>query len=257
MKIRPIVPILLALASLAAAKDNVPPAGFIALFNGKDLTGWFGWGTRDPRDLEKMTPQEAAEYKKQSIEGGPLVNRTNPKTKVTSEEHLKAHWKVENGELVNDGKGLYLTTAENYGDFELLVDYKMLPKGDSGIYLRGIPQVQIWDYTETDPKAVELGKPKGSGGLWNNEKGSPGKDPLVLADKPLGEWNHFRIVMKGDRASIWLNEKQVVDNAVLENFFDKKLPADKRGPIPARGPIQLQTHGSEIRWKNVFIKQLP
>ncbi len=104
---------------------------------------------------------------------------------------------------------------------------------------------------------MELGKPKGSGGLWNNEKGSPGKDPLVLADKPLGEWNHFRIVMKGERVSIWLNDKQVVDDAVLENYFDKKLPKEKRGPILARGPIQLQTHGSEIRWKNIFIKELP
>ena len=250
----------LVLAALAAhssfAADNVPPAGFKALFNGKDLSGWFGWGTRDPRDLAAMSPEQLAEYKKHSIEGGPLVNKVNAKTKAVSADHVNAHWKVENGELVNDGKGLYLTTDGNYGDFEFHVDYKMLPKGDSGIYLRGIPQVQIWDYTENDAKAVELGKPKGSGGLWNNSPGAPGKDPLVLADKPIGEWNHFRIVMKGERATIWLNDKLVVDNAVLENFFDKKLEPSKRSPIPARGPIQLQTHGSEIRWKNVFIKEL-
>ena len=251
MKIRPIIPLLLALTGFAFAEDNVPPPGFTALFNGKDLSGWFGWGTKDPRDLLAMTPDAAAAYKKASVEGG-----TDAKGKPSA-DHVKAHWKVDQGELVNDGKGLYLTTDKSYGNFELLVDYKMLPKGDSGIYLRGVPQVQIWDFTETDAKAVEIGKPKGSGGLWNNEKGSPGKDPLVLADKPLGEWNHFRIVMKGDRVSIWLNEKQAVDNAVLENYFDKKLPADKRRPILDRGPIQLQTHGSEIRWKNVFIKELP
>jgi hypothetical protein len=257
MKIRPVLPLLVALSGIAFAKDNVPPAGFTALFNGKDLSGWFGWGTRDPRDSLAMTPGQLADYKKQSVEGGPLVNKPNLKTGQAPADHINAHWKVENGELVNDGRGLYLTTDKNYGNFELLVDYKMLPKGDSGIYLRGVPQVQIWDFTETDPKAVEIGKPKGSGGLWNNEKGSPGKDPLVLADKPLGEWNHFRIVMKGERVSVWLNDKQVVDNAVLENYFDKKLPADKRRPILDRGPIQLQTHGSEIRWKNVFIKELP
>jgi len=247
----------LALAALALfspmqkadAQVTTPPPGFTALFNGKDLAGWFGWGTRDPRDLLAMSPEELAEYKKQSLEGGPLVNKK-------SEEHVKAHWKVEGGELVNDGKGLYLTTDNEYGNFELLVDYKMLPLGDSGIYLRGVPQVQIWDSNETDEKAVKLGKPKGSGGLWNNEASSPGRDPLVKADKPLGEWNRFRIVMVGSRVSVWLNDQLVVDHAILENYFDKKKPADQRQPILAKAPIQLQTHGSEIRWRNVFIREI-
>jgi hypothetical protein len=242
--------LLITLSGFAIAEDNVPPAGFTALFDGKQISGWFGWGTRDPRDLLAMTPEAAADYKKQSVEGGPLVNKTNAKTGVTGAEHINAHWKVENGELVNDGKGLYLTTGKDYGDVELLVDYKMLPKGDSGIYLRGVPQVQIWDYT--DPGKFALGADKGSGGLWNNEKGSPGKDPLVLADKPFGEWNHFRILMVGARVSVWLNEKLVVDHAILENFFDKKTHA----PILPKSFIQLQTHGSEIRWKNLFVREI-
>ena len=234
----------------ALAADNVPPAGFTALFDGRQISGWFGWGTRDPRDLIAMPPEAVAEYKKQSLAGG-----TDAKGKAHA-DHVNAHWKVENGELVNDGNGLYLTTEKDYGDIELLVDYKMLPKGDSGIYLRGTPQVQIWDSNETDAKAVEIGKTKGSGGLWNNEKGSPGKDPLVLADKPLGEWNHFRILMVGSRVSVWLNGKAVVDHAILENYFDKKLPAGQRRPILAKSFLQLQTHGSEIRWKNIFVREI-
>ena len=242
--------LLVALTGFAFGADNEPPAGFTALFGGKQISGWFGWGTRDPRDLLAMTSEAAADYKKQSVEGG-----ADAKGKAIT-DHTNAHWKVENGELVNDGKGLYLTTGKDYGDIELLVDYKMLPKGDSGIYLRGVPQVQIWDYTENDANAVGLGKPKGSGGLWNNEKGSPGKDPLVLADKPLGEWNHFRIVMVGSRVTVWLNEKLVVDHAVLENYFDKKLPKEQRRPILPKSFIQLQTHGSEIRWKNLFVREI-
>jgi hypothetical protein len=81
----------------------------------------------------------------------------------------------------------------------------------------------------------------------------------VLADKPFGEWNHMRIVMVGSRVSIWFNEKLVVDHAILENYYDKadkKLPAADRRPIPARGPIQLQTHGGEIRWRNVFLREI-
>ena len=245
------LPLLLAaLSGFAFAEDNVPPAGFTALFDGKQISGWYGWGTRDPRDLIAMTPEQQAEYKKLSNEGGPLVNKTNAKTGATAAEHTNAHWKVENGELVNDGKGLYLTTGKDYGDIELLVDYKMLPLGDSGIYLRGVPQVQIWDYTEKSK--FPLGADKGSGGLWNNEKGSPGKDPLVLADKPFGEWNHFRILMVGSRVSVWLNEKLVVDHAILENYFDKKTHT----PILPKSFIQLQTHGSEIRWKNIFVREI-
>ena len=161
----------------------------------------------------------------------------------------RQHWSVEGEELVNDGHGMYLTTEKNYGDFELLVDYKTVAKADSGIYLRGIPQVQIWDYSKEGGK-WNIGADKGSGGLWNNSKGAPGKDPSVLADKPFGEWNSFRIVMVGERVSIWLNGKLVVNHVRLENYFNRK------GPLPRTGPIQLQTHGGEIRWRNVFIREI-
>ena len=56
------------------------------------------------------------------------------------------HWSVDNGELVNDGHGAYLTTDREYGDIELLLEYKTVPLADSGIYLRGTPQVQIWGH---------------------------------------------------------------------------------------------------------------
>jgi len=261
--------LLAGLVATASAENNAPPEGFTPLFNGKDLSGWYGWGTQDPADLWKMTAEEKAEYKKKSVEGGIKDAKGNDKG-----DHVHAHWKVENGELVNDGKGLYLTTDKDYGDFELMVDYKMLPLGDSGIYLRGIPQVQIWDFTEKDEKAVSLGKPFGSGGLWNN-KNPEGKNPLKLMDKPIGEWNRFHIKMIGERATITFNGVVVVKNAVLENFFanrkagyqaygkvEPKAGEDKKpngwmvDPAYAKGPIQLQTHGSEIRWRNVFIREI-
>jgi hypothetical protein len=261
---------MLAAAALAGAAENTPPEGFTAIFNGKDLSGWYGWGTEDPNNLWNKTPEEQAAYKKQSIEGGLKDAKGNDKG-----DHLNAHWKVENGELVNDGKGLYLTTDKDYGDFELWVDYKMLPLGDSGIYLRGIPQVQIWDFTEKDEKAASLGKPFGSGGLWNN-KNPEGKNPLKLMDKPIGEWNRFHVKMIGERVTVTFNGEVVVKNAVLENFFanrkagyqaygkvEAKDAAGKKpngwmvDPAFAKGPIQLQTHGSEIRWKNVFVREIP
>ena len=98
-------------------------------------------------------------------------------------------------------------------------------------------------------------------------------------DKPLGEWNTFKIRMIGERVTVVFNGETVVDNAVLENFFANKkagyhrLWQARREPrrtrrrrncptascaIPRfpKGPIQLQTHGSEIRWRNVFIREI-
>ena len=69
-------------------------------------------------------------------------------------EEFEKHWKVEDGELVNDGNGAYADHRQEFGDIELLIDYKTVAKADSGIYLRGNPQVQIWDTTE-------------AGGKWN------------------------------------------------------------------------------------------
>ena len=216
--------------SLPGAGTAKPPRGFTALFNGQDLTGWRGGDTFDHRKLLAMpAEQRAAQIAKWT-------------------ETMKAHWRTENGELVNDGEGAYATTEKDYGDFELLVEYKTVPKADSGIYLRGCPQVQIWDYTEKEK--FPLGADKGSGGLWNNSPGAPGKDPLVLADKPFGQWNTVRVLMVGARVSVWLNSKLVVDHALLENYYDRKTP------IPPKGPIQLQTHGGEIRGRNLFVREI-
>jgi hypothetical protein len=207
-----------------------PPKGFTALFNGQDLTGWRGGETFDPRKLQAMPDdQREAQIKKWT-------------------DSMRDHWHAENGELVNDGQGAYATTDKDYGDFELLVEYRTVPKADSGIYLRSCPQVQIWDYTEKEK--FPLGSDKGSGGLWNNSPGAPGKDPLVLADKPFGQWNKVRVLMVGARVSVWLNGKLVVDHALLENYYDRKTP------VPPKGPIELQTHGGEIRWRNLFIREI-
>jgi hypothetical protein len=108
--------------------------------------------------------------------------------------------------------------------------------------------VQIWDSTEKEK--FSMGANKGSGGLWNNSPGACGKDPIELADKPFGEWNSVRVLMVGARVSVWLNGKLVVPFCNLENYYDRSMP------IPAKGPIQLQTHGGEIRWRNIFVREI-
>ncbi len=216
----------------ATVLSGAPP-GFRALFNGKDLQGWWGAETENPREWMALSGDDLA------------------RKRAASRLEIAEHWRVEKGELVNPGTGPYLTSEENFGDYELRLEYRTVAGADSGIYLKGCPQVQIWDFTAAGGK-WDLGADKGSGGLWNNSPGQPGKDPLVFADRPFGEWNQFRILQCGSRTWVWLNAQLVVDGALLENYFDKTRSL----PIPARGPIQLQTHGGEIRWRNIAVREL-
>jgi hypothetical protein len=214
------------LATTARGADNTPPPGYVALFNGKDLSGWKGL-VENPKTRAKMSPEVLAEKQK------------------AADDQMRAHWKVADGALVFDGKGQSLCTAKDYGDFELLVDWKILAKGDSGIYLRGSPQVQIWD-----PEVAVPQKGIGSGGLFNNQKKENPSKPSASADKRVGEWNTFKIRMVGDKVSVWLNDKLVVDNVVMENYWER----DK--PIYPTGQIELQNHGNTLYFKNIYLKEL-
>jgi hypothetical protein len=237
--------IVLILPLAAHAGDNEPPPGFVALFDGRDLAGW-----RVPEG-----------------DGG--------------------HWKVVEGVIDYDAesqargdKGLW--TDREFGDFVLLVDWRLkeapylnpgvpyilpdgthardihgkelklaLPDADSGILLRGSPrtQINIWCW------------PIGSGemyGIRTNPRTPPelraAVTPRMQADKPVGQWNHFEITVRGDEVKVVLNDRLVIPGALIPN-------------MPARGRIGLQHHGAKrngqwvgppslIQFKNIFIKEL-
>ncbi len=214
----------LAAVSEVSAADNTPPEGFTLLFNGKDLTGWKGL-VADPPKRAQMSPDDLAQ------------------AQAKADADMKDHWKADAGVLLFDGKGQSICTAKDYGNFELMVDWKIEKDGDSGVYLRGTPQVQIWD-----PDCKPAGG-IGSGGLYNNQK-NPSK-PLTRADKPVGEWNTFKIKMVGDKVTVYLNDQLVVDNVPLENYWER----DK--PLYPTGQIELQNHGNTLYFKNIYVKELP
>ena len=190
------------------------------LFNGKDLAGWKGLVTT-PVKRAQMSADELA------------------KAQAKADEDMRQHWSVEDGVLVFNGQGHSICTTQDYGDFEMLVDWKIESGGDSGIYLRGSPQVQIWDPARS---------PGGSGGLFNNQR-NPSK-PICRADNSVGEWNTFRIKMIGENVSVWLNHKPAVVEVPLENYWER----DK--PIYPTGQIELQSHGSKLAFKNIMIRDV-
>ncbi len=204
-----------------------PPEGFASLFNGKNLDGWKGL-VGDPKKRAAMTPATLAA------------------AQVTADELAQANWKVEDHALVYRGTNYdNLCTVKDFVNFELLADWKIEPYADSGFYLRGTPQVQIWD-PFTAP--VKAGNEIGSGGLFNNKTNE--SKPLVVADKPIGEWNQMRIIMAGDKVHVFLNGELVVNGVTLENYWQRDLQV-----LPF-GPIELQAHKSVVWFKNLYVREL-
>jgi HEAT repeat protein len=198
--------------------------GFVPMFNGKDLTGWQGL-VETPLTRAKMKPAELA------------------KKQAEANKKMLENWSVKDGCIRFSGSGANLCSVREYCDFELLVDWKISKKGDSGIYLRGSPQVQIWDTSR-----VDAGAQVGSGGLYNNQKNE--SKPLKVADNPIGDWNTFRILMIGEKASVWLNGVLVVNNVTLENFWDRTIP------IFPKGAIELQAHGTDIAFRDIYVREI-
>lgn len=198
--------------------------GLIAIFNGKDLTGWKGL--------------VANPIKRQQMDAATLATE-----QAKADQLMRAGWVVQNGELVFVGKGDNLCTTQAYEDIELYVDWKIEPEGDAGIYLRGTPQVQIWDTSR-----VQVGAQVGSGGLYNNQKHE--RNPLKVADNPIGQWNTFFIRMQGDRVTVYLNGELVVDNVILENYWNRALP------IFRKEQLELQAHGTKVYYRDIYVKEL-
>jgi HEAT repeat protein len=209
-----------AAASMKLPEDEV----FESMFDGKDLSGWQGL-VGNPLTRASMKPAELAARQKEA------------------DRKMHESWSVKDGMICFDGSGENICSVKEYGDFEMYIDWRITKGGDSGIYLRGTPQVQIWDASQTGE-----GAEVGSGGLYNNT-GNPSA-PLKVADNPVGEWNTFHILMVGERVTVWLNGEMVTDNAIMENYWDRSMR------IFPRGPVELQAHGTDLGFRDIFIREI-
>ena len=203
---------------------KITDRGFYTMYNGQDLRGWKGL-VANPVKRRQWSADTLA------------------KLQVKADEVMRAGWEAKGEELHFTGHGDNLCSVRDYQDFEMYVDWKIEKDGDAGIYLRGSPQVQIWDIARTN-----VGAQVGSGGLYNNQINP--RNPLKVADNPINEWNTFRIIMKGERVTVYLNGELVVNNAILENYWDRKIP------IFLKDAIELQAHGNHIVYRNIYVKEL-
>lgn len=235
----------LALSVAAFGADNQAPEGFTSLFNGKDLDGWKvpqgdngHWKVIDgviDYDAKSEAPGDKSLYT----------------TKEFSDFVLRIDWRIKETPYVNPNVPYILPDGSHAKDVQGKPMKLALPDSDSGVILRGNQrnQVNIWCW------------PIGSGEFYGyrmDQKLPPevrkGVTPMTQADNPVGQWNTYEITLKGDRVTVLLNNKKVIDNAQLPN-------------IEAKGALGLQHHGAMrdgkwtsppalVQFRNVYVKEL-
>ncbi len=235
---------MLAASGLEAA-DNEPPEGFVALFNGKDLTGW---KVPSGDGGHWKVVDGAIDYDAQSEAPG---DKNLWSEREFGDFVLHVDWRIKETPYVNPNVFYILPDGTHARDIHGKEHRFPLPDSDSGVFLRGSGknQVNIWCW------------PIGSGefyGFRTDPKQPPdvraAVTPRTQADKPVGQWNRFEITMRADRVTVVLNGKTVIPDA--------RLPG-----AAAKGPIALQHHGANrggkwmgppslLQFKNIYVKEL-
>lgn len=211
-------------AMLACASAAVAGPSWRPLFNGTDFTGWRGY------------------------KGAPVPMR----------------WHVENGAIAlgTEGSGGDLVTTEEFGDFELELEWKMSEGGNSGIfYFVQEPEAAPFTWS-TGPEMQVLDDARHSDGKLPSHRAGALYDliaPAKAAAKPVGQWNRVRIVVRGGRIEHWLNGVRVVSTRYGDESWRALVAGSKFKAMPhfakvPRGRIALQDHGDRVWFRNIRIR---
>jgi type 1 glutamine amidotransferase len=229
------------------AADNTAPEGYVSLFNGKDLNGW-----KVPAgdNGHWKVVDGVIDYDAQSESAG-------DKSLWSDREYgnfvLQVDWRLKEAPFLNKNVPYILPDGSHARDIHGKEMRMTLPDADSGVYLRGDGkfQVNIWCW------------PIGSGEMYSvrtdpasSSELRTAATPRTQADKPVGQWNHFEITVRGKTVKVVLNGKTVIPGATIPN-------------LPARGRLAFQHHGGKnkegdwsgppslVQFKNIYIKELP
>jgi hypothetical protein len=222
--------------------DQAVPEGFVSLFNGINLEDWT---VRDPENRDWQVIEGVIDCEPHEGPG----DRNLWTTRSYGDFGLLVDWRIKKSPYINRTAKVILSNGKYKKDEsgkDILIE---VPNTDSGVFLRGRhkSQVNIWCW------------PIGSGEMWGyrtdptfSAEVHAGVTPKVRADRPIGQWNTFHIIMKGDRLTVTLNGQPVLEDA--------QLPG-----IPTQGPIALQHHGqrkdgdwgaSFVQFRRIFIREL-
>ena len=232
--------------SLACAADGTVPEGFVSLFNGKDLSGW---KVPDGDNGHWKVVDGAIDYDAGSEAKG---DRSLWSDREYRDFVLTLDWRLKEAPFINKNVPYILPDGTHAKDIHGKEMRMALPDADSGIYLRGdgFYQINMWCW------------PIGSGEMYSvrtDKKTLPevraAVTPRTQADKPVGEWNHFEITVRGKTVNVVLNGVTVIPNATVPT-------------LPDRGKLAIQHHGGKnkegawsgppslVQVKNIYIKEL-
>jgi hypothetical protein len=174
-------------------------------------------------------------------------------------------WKVVDGAITRVDKGGDLVSADAYANFELRIDFKIAPNGNSGIFYRGVESADGPIYHSAPEYQVldNAGHPDAKNGPDRYCGANYVLNPPTNKDacKPAGEWNSARIVVNGAHVEHWLNGEKVVEYELWSDKWKAEVAASKFKEWPTYGMaksglIALQDHGNDVAFKNIKIKVL-
>ncbi len=198
-------------ASAYARPEGGPRADFVSLFNGTDLAGW------------KIPEGDNGHWKvvDRVIDYDARSEAPGEKDLWTQEEYgdfvLRLDWRFKAAPVYTNGRILLPDGSEKLDENGEPIKIRF-PDADSGILLRGGPQINIWCW------------PAGSGELWSVRRNQKlpvevraAATPKLHADKNIGEWNTVEITAQGSRVTVILNGHKVIDNALVPELRSKAL----------------------------------
>ena len=215
------------------------------------------WGTTVNAQMPSLTAKEKAEGWKLLFDGKSLAG-----WRAYKSETPPSGWRAVNGELVRDGSGGDLMTAEQYGDFDLRFEWKVTENGNSGIIYR-IATTEEFPW-QTGPEYQILhngGHRDGKNPMTSAASNYAVNPPTRDLTRPVGEWNEGRIVARGNVVEHWLNGQKLVDYEIGSADWEARVKASKFAKLKdygriKRGHIALQDHGDVVYYRNLKIKTL-
>jgi hypothetical protein len=215
----------LLLAAASAGGRTFAEQAEVPLFNGKSLDGWV------------------------TADGQPVTRG----------------WVMEDGMLVRASRGGSIFTEQEYGDFDLRFEWKIAPRGNSGVKYRvsffekgvyGNPGWLGCEYQLFDDAGRPTSPEHSTGAIY--ELVPPSADKKL---RPVGQFNESRIVVRGTRIEHWLNGAKIAEAETSSEDWKQRIAASKFDDVAgfsqnAKGRIELQDHGSKVWFRNIVLRPL-
>ena len=173
-----------------------------------------------------------------------------------------AGWKITDGTLHRAGTGGDLITKEQFGDFELTLEWKIGKGGNSGIFFRGTEDAEVIWHTAPEMQILDNANHKdGQSPITSAGANYAVHPPSKDVSKPIGEWNSVRLIAKGTHVEQWFNGVKVVEYELFSPDWEQRVKKSKFVEYPKygralRGHIGLQDHGDEVWFRNIRIRSL-